>query len=82
MKNEKPEHYWRIHARVARRILTDLPEPVRHVIAHDASHTSEDYKWFEKKVNEDAARLFQDETYYDNSAFTFRFPKGETVRGK
>jgi hypothetical protein len=82
MKNGKPEHYWRIHARVARRILTDLPEIVRHGIAHDDSHTSEDYKWFAKKVNEDTERLFQDGTYYDNCEFTFRIAKGESVRRK
>lgn len=75
--SRKCSHYWRIHARVARRILTDLPEIVRHGIAHDASHTSEDYKWFEKKVNEDAERLFQDETYYDHSIASWRYPKHE-----
>jgi hypothetical protein len=70
-----PEHYWRIHARVARRVLSDLPEPIRHVIANDALHESEDFKWFEKKVTEDAVRLFEDPSYYDNSQDSFRYPR-------
>jgi len=77
MKNGMPEHYWRIHARVARRILTDLPERVRHVIAHDEDHETEEYKWFEKKVTEDALRLFEDPQYYDNLVFTFTYSKHE-----
>lgn len=80
MKNGKPEHYWRIHAKVARRILTDTPERIRHVIAHDANHETEDYKWFAKKVTEDAERLFLDESYYDNAPDTFRIPRREVVR--
>jgi hypothetical protein len=77
MKNGKPEHFWRIHNRVARRILLDTPESVRHIIAHDASHETAEYQWFEKKVNEDATRLFEDPEYYDNSEFSFRIPKNE-----
>lgn len=75
MKNGMPEHYWRIHNRVARRILLDCSERVRHIIAQDIAHESEEYKWFVKKVNEDATRLFEDPTYYDNTQFTFKCPK-------
>ncbi len=77
MKNGQPEHYWRIHARIARRILTDLPPHIRHVIASDVSHTTEHFKWFHKKVNDDAQRLFEDPAHYDNQAYTFRVPKDE-----
>lgn len=75
----KSKHYWRIHNRVARRILLDTPERIRHIIAHDADHETAEYKWFEAKVNEDATRLFLDSSYYDNSAFSFRVPKHERV---
>jgi hypothetical protein len=74
-----PLHFWRIHNRVARRILLDTPEPVRHIIAHDAAHETEQYKWFEKKAWEDAMRLFTDPSYYDNSQFSFQYPKHERV---
>jgi hypothetical protein len=77
MKNGMPAHYWRIHNRVARRILLDTPERTRHIIAHDAAHETQEYKWFEKKVTEDTKRLFEDPSYYDNSAFSFRVPKYE-----
>ena len=79
MKNEMPAHYWRIHARVARRMMLDTPELVRHIIAHDATHATEQYRWFERKVNDDAMRLFMDPSYYDNADFTFRIPKRERV---
>ena len=75
MKNRKSEHYWRIHNRVARRILLDIPECVRHVIASDDLHETQEYKWFEAKVNEDTKRLFEDPSYYDNQEFSFRVPK-------
>lgn len=70
-------HYWRIHARVTRRILTDLPERLRYEIANDSSHESESFKWFDKKVAEDTSRLFLDPTYYDNSQFTFQVSRVE-----
>ena len=77
MKNGMPEHYWRIHARVARRMMLDTSVHVRHIVANDAAHETEQYKWFEKKVNEDAMRLFSDPSYYDNSQFSFQYPKHE-----
>lgn len=77
MKSGMSEHYWRIHNRVARRILLDTPERVRYVIARDASHETPDYRWFEQRVNEDAKRLFEDPSYYDNQEFTFRVSKTE-----
>ena len=70
-------HFWRIHNRVARRVLLDTPEHIRHIIANDAAHTTEEYKWFEKKVNEDTTRLFEDPDYYDNVEFTFRISRSE-----
>ena len=79
MKNGMPAHYWRIHNRVARRILLDTPERVRHIIAHDASHETSEYKWFEKKVNEDATRLFLDSSYYDNAQDSWKYPKHERI---
>lgn len=77
MKNGMPAHYWRIHNRVARRIMLDTPERIRHIIANDAAHETPEYQWFEKKVNEDAKRLFEDPSYYDNQEFSFRVPKNE-----
>lgn len=68
-----PEHYWRIHARIARRMLLDMPARVKFIVANDSEHTSEEYKWFERKVNDDARRLFEDGEYYDNQEWTFGF---------
>lgn len=79
MKNGMPEHYWRIHNRVAKRMMLDTPESIRHIIANDAAHETEQYKWFEKKLNEDARRLFEDPAHYDNAEFTFRYPKNEKI---
>jgi hypothetical protein len=75
MKNGMPEHFWRIHNRVAKRILSDAPDRVRTIIAQDSEHETEEYKWFDAKVNEDAKRLFEDPSYYDNTDFSFRVPK-------
>lgn len=72
MKNGKPEHYWRIHARVARRVWTDANDRVRTVIASDAAHETEEFKWYQKKVADDTARLFEDGEYYDNTQFSFK----------
>ena len=72
-------HFWRIHNRVARRVLLDTPERIRHIIANDAAHTTEEYKWFEKKVNEDTTRLFEDSNYYDNSPESFKYSKVECI---
>lgn len=66
-----PEHYWRIHARVTRRVWADTPRHVRDVIAADSDHTTEEFRWFDKKVGEDTKRLFEDPNYYDNAEFSF-----------
>jgi hypothetical protein len=70
-----PAHFWRIHKRVAQRVLLDLPERLRHVIASDEAHEGQEYQWFEKKVWADAMRLFTDASYYDNDPWTFRTSK-------
>ncbi len=75
MKNGMPEHYWRIHNRVARRTLLDMPDSLRTVIANDTLHETPEYQAFEKKLTEDTKRLYEDPSYYDNHEFTFRVPK-------
>lgn len=82
MKNGKPEHYWRIHKRVSMRVWQDTPDRVRLIIAADASHETEEYKWFAKKVDEDTNRLFEDPAYYDNTQFSFRQSTYEQVASK
>lgn len=74
---KKSAHYWRIHARVCKRVFTDLSQDVRDIITHDVEHTSETYKWFEDKVHQDTMRLYEDGTYYDNDRFSFRFSANE-----
>lgn len=76
----KSKHYEKIHARVTKRLLADLPIRVREIIAADADHETDEYKWFEAKVNTDATRLYEDPDYYDNSEFSFRVPKHECTR--
>jgi hypothetical protein len=75
----KPQHFWRIHKRVCRRVFFDLPDSVKDVIAADSTHESAEYKWFDKKVADDTQRLYEDPQYYDNEAFTFRHDKEERV---
>lgn len=75
MKNGMPEHYWRIHKRVALRVWGDTPPSVRQTIALDESHETLPSQWFGNKVNEDASRLFEDPEYYDNASYTFRIPR-------
>lgn len=82
MKNGKSEHYWRIHKRVALRVLSDLSPSQRQMIAHDAEHFSHESQWFKKKVEDDAARLYEDPAYYDNQEFSFRVPKHEKPNPK
>lgn len=77
-----PKHYWRIHGRISRRLLTDLPLRVREIIANDAAHITEEYKWFEAKVKVDAIAQFEDPTHYDNQEYTFRVPKNLRVPNK
>lgn len=63
---EKPLHYWRIHAKVTRRLWSDIPLEVRNAIANDSAHITSQFNWFNNKVNEDTERLFQDGEYYYN----------------
>lgn len=72
-------HFRRIHRRVARRILLDLPQRTRDIIAMDSGHESDEYKWFEKKAFEDAKSLFEDPKYYDNQPETFRYSEYEPL---
>ena len=76
---EKSQHYWKIHAKMAKRLWSDLSVRQREIIASDVLHLTEDFKWFETKVAIDAERLFSDPSYYDNSEFSFRYPKHELV---
>lgn len=64
-------HYRRIHARVSRRLWSDLDTDIRDIIANDPLHLTEAYKWFETKVKADATRLYEDSSYYDNLKETF-----------
>jgi len=72
-------HYRRIHAKVAKRLWTDLSVRQREDIANDVEHTGETFRWFDKKVAEDAQRLYEDPSYYDNLDATFRYPKHEQL---
>ena len=76
---QKSKHYWRIHARVAKRLWADIPLRIRDIIANDVEHTSDEYQWFDTKVAMDAQRLYEDSSYYDNNEFTFRVPRTERV---
>ena len=75
----KTQHYLRIHRRVCRRAWLELPSNMKHIIANDVNHTSDEYKWFENKVNADTQRLYEDPNYYDNAEYTFRIPANERV---
>ena len=68
-------HYQRIHAKVAKHLWTDLSVRQRDEIASDVAHKGETFRWFEKKVAEDAERLYSDGSYYDNLEASFRYPK-------
>lgn len=68
-------HYWRINARVARRVWTDCPGYIRDIIANDTTKSSEAYKWFVKKVDDDTNYLYLDADYYDNNPDTFMYPR-------
>lgn len=78
MKNGKTEHFWRIHARVTKRLLSDLPLKIQDVIASDS--LADESKWFEAKVLTDATRLYEDESYYDNAPETFRIPRTQSFK--
>ena len=73
------KHFWRIHARVAKRLWSDLPIATREVIAADVEHTTQTFQWFDTKVKADATRLYEDENYYDNAEFTFRHSRIEPI---
>jgi hypothetical protein len=75
----KTQHYLRIHRRVARRLWTDLSQRQRDIIAADDLHATDEFKWFEAKVNTDALRLYEDPAYYDNQEHTFRIPNYEQL---
>jgi|GEM_PF-3028474 hypothetical protein len=75
----KSLHYWKIHGRVAKRLLGDLDRYTQALIANDALHLSETFKWFENKVANDTERLFSDEHYYDNRPETFKYSRVEPL---
>lgn len=70
-------HFWRIHARVAKRLWSDIPLHLREVIAADTAHETNAFQWFNNKVHEDAMRLYEDPAYYDNLEFSFRVSRFE-----
>ena len=70
-------HFNRIHARVCRRLWSDIPVRTREIIANDILHESQEYQWFNSKVMTDAIRLWEDPAYYDNSDFSFRVSRTE-----
>lgn len=72
-----PMHYWRIHRRVCLRVWNETPSHLKGLIAADVEGVTEASKWFEKKVREDATRLFEDANYYDNAAYSFKMSRFE-----
>jgi hypothetical protein len=77
MKIQPSLHYLRIHAKVWRRLWSEIPNRMRDIIAADTEHRTEQYKWFESKVEDDARRLYEDPNYFDNAEYTFRIAKHE-----
>lgn len=65
-------HFRRIHARVWRAAWSNLSARSQEVIANDIMHSSDEYKWFEKKVVDDTMRFFEDPQYHDNDPLTWR----------
>jgi hypothetical protein len=75
----KSQHFWRIHAKVTKRLWADIPLRTREIIANDVAHETSEFQWFTTKVNADATRLYEDSDYYDNAEFTFRHSKHEPL---
>lgn len=74
-KNSHSMHYWRIHAKVTKRLWTDINHRLRDAIAFDVDHSGEEFKWFQAKVDADTQRLYEDPSYFDNEPSSFKYSK-------
>jgi hypothetical protein len=68
----RTSHYWQIHAKVCKRLWTDLPRQTREIIADD--NLSGAAVWFANKVHADTLRLYEDPEYYLNQKERFTYP--------
>lgn len=75
----KSQHYWAIHRKVTQREWRNLNGSVRDIIAADAEHKTHTYKEFEKFVNSETERLYNDPEFYMNEPFTFRHSQFEDM---
>jgi hypothetical protein len=73
MASQKTNHYWAIHRRVTRREWQNLDRRSRDIIAGDTAHTSREFKEFERYVNGETERLYNDEGYYYNDPYSFKY---------
>lgn len=66
-------HFWKIHARVCKRIWAELDSSVKAVVAADADHETFEFRSFNRGVDMEAERLFQNPNYFMNDPFTFKY---------
>jgi hypothetical protein len=71
----KAMHYWVIHRKITNRVWRNLDNRSREIIAADVEHKSREFKDFEKYVNSETDRLFNDENYYLNDPYSFRYSR-------
>jgi len=57
----------------------NLDQRSRDTIAADADHTTHIYKEFERYVNSETERLYNDPNYYMNDPYSFRYSQFEDL---
>lgn len=68
--NNYPHYLW-IHKKVEAAAFQRLPQRVRDVIANDALHVTEEFRWFIAHVQNDAKRLYEDPAWWGNQKEVF-----------
>ena len=63
--------------RVTNRMWDTLPDRERYIIAADANHETDLFKWFNATVLAEAKSKFESVTYWMNQPDTFKYAQHE-----
>lgn len=68
----KCEHWFKLNRLVVREVWDNLSIEVRDIIAADALHLTETFKWFNAHCEAETNRLMNDADFRYNNPFSFK----------
>ena len=78
-KQTKSKHYWAIHAKVTKREWRNLDQRSRDMVAGDVERASREAKDFDRHVNSETERLYNDPSFYMNDPSSFKYSQFEDI---